>query len=132
MSVRKAVMRDIAPILDAKRKQVYTAGFRWQGGQLKKILPECVLTPADLLNSLARPVWITGEGIDYHRESFSTDQKDVQMVDREYWIGRSVNVLKLGAELARKEQFVDRDHLIPTYVRLPEAEERWQLRQVGK
>jgi len=122
---------DIAPILDAKRKQVYTAGFRWQNGRLEKILQECVLSPADLLNSLSRPVWITGEGIDYHREGF-IDQKDVILIEREFWIGRAVNVLKIGVELAGKDQFTPYNQLVPTYVRLPEAEERWQLRQVEK
>lgn len=29
----------LAPILDAKRQQVYTAGFRWQGGRIEKSCP---------------------------------------------------------------------------------------------
>jgi tRNA threonylcarbamoyladenosine biosynthesis protein TsaB len=120
----------LAPILDAKRKQVYTAGFRWQDGRLDKILPECVRSPADLLKALGRPAWITGEGIDYHREAF-TGHQDVVLLDREFWIARAQNVLRLGAALAREDKFTPYNHLVPTYVRLPEAEERWQLRQTA-
>lgn len=120
----------LAPILDAKRKQVYTAGFKWQDGRLEKILPETALPPADLLAALGRPVWITGEGIDYHRESFD-GQAGVRLMDRDCWLGQARNVLKLGLELARQERFVPFNHFTPTYVRLPEAEERWQLRHGG-
>ncbi len=122
---------DIAPILDAKRGQVYTAGFRWQGGRMEKIRAECVVRPKDLMNSLARPLWITGEGIDYHRESFS-GQDGVSFTDREYWLGRAENVLKIGAQMAAQDRFTPIDNFIPAYVRLPEAEEKWQLRQAGK
>ncbi|MFA5865380.1 MAG: tRNA (adenosine(37)-N6)-threonylcarbamoyltransferase complex dimerization subunit type 1 TsaB [Phycisphaerae bacterium] len=118
----------IAPILDAKRKQVYTAGFRWQGGRMEKILTESVLTPENLLKPLGRPLWITGEGLDYHNESFSV-HNDIRLVDRAYWLGQARNVLKLGFELARQNQFIPYDNFTPTYIRLPEAEERWQLKQ---
>ena len=121
----------LAPILDAKRQQVYTAGFRWQDGRLEKVLPESVLPPSELMGALGRPLWITGEGIDYHRESFS-GREGVIFTDREYWLGRAANVLKLGYELARRDQFTPINEFIPTYVRLPEAEEKWQLRQAGK
>ncbi len=119
---------DLAAVRDAKRKQVYTAGFRWQAGRLEQVLPECVISPAELLGSLRRPLWITGEGIDYHRQDL-TSQSDVVLVDPEFWVGRAVNVLKLGVELARQDRFTPCNELVPIYVRLPEAEERWQLRQ---
>ncbi len=118
----------LAPVLDAKRRQVYTAGFCWKGGRIQQVLDECVLHPQQLLRQLGRPLWITGEGLDYHREVFP-DQSDITLVDREYWLGRAGNVLKLGLQLARLERFVDCNDFVPTYVRLPEAEERWQLRQ---
>jgi tRNA threonylcarbamoyladenosine biosynthesis protein TsaB len=121
----------LAPILDAKRKQVYSAGFRWQGGRLEKVLPECVINPSDLMAALGRPLWITGEGIDYHTESFS-GREGVIFTDREFWLGRAENVLKIGTRLAEQDQFTSIHNFIPTYVRLPEAEEKWQLRQAEK
>jgi len=121
----------IAPILDAKRKQVYTAGFKWQEGRLEKILPECVLPPGDLMAALPRPLWITGEGVDYHREAFA-DQTGVTFTEKEFWLGKAENVLTLGYQLAAQNQFTPINSLIPTYVRLPEAEEKWQLRQAAK
>jgi tRNA threonylcarbamoyladenosine biosynthesis protein TsaB len=117
----------IAPILDAKRKQVYTAGFLWEKGQFRQVLEESVLPPAELLNRLGRPLWVTGEGLDYHREGFE-GQTDVIFTDRTLWPCRAECVLKLGTDLAREERFTPCNELVPTYVRLPEAEENWQLR----
>ncbi len=119
---------DIAPILDAKRKQVYTAGFRWDGHKLKQVLNECVLTPAELMEKMGRPLWITGEGIDYHRKEFITkDQNTVKFIDHEYWQCRAECVLKLGKQRADENLFIEYNSLSPIYVRLPEAEEKWQI-----
>ena len=116
-----------APILDAKRKQVYTAGFIWEKGQFRQVLEESVLPPAELLSRLGRPLWVIGEGIDYHREGFE-GRADVIFVDRTLWLCRAECVLKLGTGLAREQRFTPCNELVPTYVRLPEAEEKWQLR----
>lgn len=118
----------LAPILDAKRKQVYTAGYLWQEGQIRSVLEECVLTPEQLMHKLGRPLWLTGEGLDYHRESFAGGS-GITAIEKEYWSGRAENVLKLGFELAKEGRFTPYNQFVPTYVRLPEAEERWQERQ---
>lgn len=119
---------DLAAIRDAKRGQVYTAGFRWQEERLEKVLSDRVVAPADLLAALGRPLWITGEGIDYHRQALA-GQEGVVLVDPQFWIGQARHVLALGRALAQEERFTSRDQLTPIYIRLPEAEERWQLRQ---
>jgi len=118
----------VAPIMDAKRGQVYTAGFRWHAGGLEKVLNETAITPAQLLGQLGRPAWITGEGIDYHRQAFA-NHPDVVLTDQTLWRPRAKNVLTLGLEKAHRNEFTELNHLLPTYVRLPEAEERWQKRQ---
>jgi tRNA threonylcarbamoyladenosine biosynthesis protein TsaB len=119
---------DIAPILDAKRKQVYTAGFRWDGHEIKQIMNECVLSPTDLIKKMGRPLWITGEGIDYHQEEFKNiSLNDVVFTDHKYWQCRAECVLKLGRQMADEKKFISYNSLSPIYVRLPEAEEKWQI-----
>ena len=122
----------IAPVLDAKRGQVYSAGFIWENGELKQILDECVLTPADLIErlSLGGPIWITGEGVGYHLGGFE-NQSNVVLMDKANWACRAEFVLKLGTQMLAEGRFTDRDKLSPIYVRLPEAEERWLARQAN-
>lgn len=114
----------VATVQDAKRKQVYASGFRWSHGQCAKVLDPQVLSPSRLLQQLGRPLWLIGEGIDYHRDRLAGER--VEVVDRAYWRPRASQVLKLGWSLAKSGGATTRDTLVPTYIRLPEAQERWQ------
>jgi len=114
----------IAIVLDAKREQIYSAAFRWAGEKLDKVLTERVIYPRHLISQLPRPLWLSGEGIDYHRPALEGD--DVAITDKTHWRPKASNVLKLGWQLAQQGLHVDYNHLTPTYIRLPEAEERWR------
>jgi len=116
----------IAVILDAKRNQVYAAAFQWTGGKLHKTVEEHVVRPAELLQRLPQPIWVTGEGIDYHRQA--VDQAKPTIVDKSYWPPKAENVHACGLRLARQNRFVQLEQLLPIYLRLPEAEERWRQR----
>jgi len=114
----------VAVVLDAKRKQVCAAGFEWDGVELRKILAEQAIRPNDLLSRLGRPLWMTGEGIDYHQSAL--EEHEVTLVAREHWRPRASKVLTLGWTLAKAGRVVAYDDLTPTYVRIPEAEEKWR------
>jgi len=114
----------IAVILDAKRQQVYAAAFQWSNRTLTKIITEQVICPADLLRQLTPPLWLVGEGIEYHQHAL--DRDDLITVDRQYWPPRAENVHACGLRLAQQDKFTALQDLTPTYLRLPEAEERWQ------
>ncbi len=117
----------IAPVIDAKRKQVFSAGYSWRDGLTEKILDDGVFFPSDLMENLGRPLWVTGEGLEFHKDAFICD--GVKIIDSNYWVSRAENVLKLGCRLAVNDKFVSVDRCIPNYIRLPEAEERWRMKQ---
>jgi len=120
----QASQLDVATILDAKRKQVYAAAFRWSNARLEKVIAEQVIFPGDLVNRLRRPLWVIGEGIDYHRQALMGE--GITIVDSEFWRPSASKVLALGWRRARSDGVVAYEKLVPTYIRLPEAEERWQ------
>jgi hypothetical protein len=53
------------------------------------------------------------------------------ITDKEYWRPRASIVLKLGRQLTGAGVTIDYNGLVPTYIRLPEAEERWQSGLLG-
>jgi tRNA threonylcarbamoyladenosine biosynthesis protein TsaB len=121
----------VAPILDAKRGQVYTAGYVWDKGTFLRVANPAVMTPKELCDKMKRPLWIVGEGIPYHRDAFSS-LDGIEFMDEMFWRPKAENVYRLGMELARQNQFVPYDQLIPSYIRLPEAEEKYLLAREGK
>lgn len=119
----------VLPILDAKRSQVFTALYRrLPGGALERITDQQLTTPAAILeqaHDLAGPadrIALLGEGVDYHRPAFAAHQNVVEL-PKELWPPRAATVHLLGYALAQQQRFADPATLLPTYIRLPEAEE---------
>ncbi len=117
-----------AAVLDAKRGQVYAAGFRWSADAFEKVIDDRAIHPAELLAALPRPLWIVGEGIDYHLNELRGP--DVVIADREYWRPRAAGVFVLGRALDAAGRYVKHDQLVPTYIRLPEPEEKYRAGQL--
>jgi len=122
----------IATIVDAKRGQFFIAGYRlhhYHTGNTKyeKILPDSLMTPSQFLERFTdptQPVWLLGEGLVYHKDLFKTES--VHFLENKYWNPRAEKVHSLGWKKAQAGQFADPLTLQPTYLRRPEAEEKWQ------
>ncbi|MBR2019519.1 MAG: tRNA (adenosine(37)-N6)-threonylcarbamoyltransferase complex dimerization subunit type 1 TsaB [Clostridia bacterium] len=57
----------VAPVMNARRKQVYTALFRMRDGEAERLLPDSAIAIAELdkiLSSYEEPVWLCGDGYD--------------------------------------------------------------------
>jgi tRNA threonylcarbamoyl adenosine modification protein YeaZ len=121
----------VLPILDAKRGQVFSARYHRPpppaAGILERTTEAALVHPAAFLaETLAlaagAPVAVLGEGVDYHRATLSGATE----LDRTLWAGRADIVHRLGYTLAQQQCFTKPHALLPTYIRLPEAEEVWQ------
>ncbi len=116
----------ITPIIDAKRGQVFSAGYRWEKGKIEKIINDCVISPKDLIRKISRPLWVLGEGLEFHNEHFSSE--GITILDRKFWSPHAENVYKIGWEYINQQKFTPIDAFVPNYIRLPEAEEKWQMK----
>jgi tRNA threonylcarbamoyladenosine biosynthesis protein TsaB len=120
----------LAVVLDAKRGQVYCAGFRrGANGTLAKVLDASLLTPDELLARMGRPLWLAGEGIAYHADPLTAE--GVRALDESRWPAQARNVARVGMALAAQGRYADPDTLCPIYIRRPEAEELWEKRHGG-
>ncbi len=116
--------QNVAVILDAKRKQIYTAAFSLQDGAYQSTMGPELADPQKFLARCPRPLVVLGEGVDYHREAI--DKTDVTVLDKKLWPGRAENVFRVGLELADAGQYTPGNELLPLYIRRPEAEEKWE------
>lgn len=127
-------------VLDAKRGQVFGAHYVRKvdpnspidhvlpsiGGEepLARAFGPALITPADLIaraRAQAHPIHVLGEGVDYHRASLASP--GVVELDRALWPARASNVHRIGYQRAQAGLFSTREGLLPTYIRLAEAEE---------
>lgn len=133
--------RNAIIVLDAKRGQIFTARFSRVEGEApaepsieqhnlkwSESEPAHLDTLAAMIDRAPKLVHLIGEGIDYHRESIP-ERDDVIVTQSDSWRARAGVVWQIGREMAERGEFTDPWTLTPIYIRLPEAEEKWQAAQ---
>ncbi|MGB2984947.1 MAG: tRNA (adenosine(37)-N6)-threonylcarbamoyltransferase complex dimerization subunit type 1 TsaB [Phycisphaerae bacterium] len=119
----------VVVVLDAKRGRVYAAAFVHK---VNRYVPTCEPVEADPAQFLADhasrggPCAVMGEGVLYHRAA--VEASGLPILPELLYPPRAGTVYRLGLARARQGEFSKPRTLIPTYVRLPEAEEKWQQR----
>jgi len=120
---------NVLTLLDAKRDQIFTARFERPGGESGGQWIEREAAHLDDLPSMLarspRPVHLLGEGIPHHQKFIPPGDTSVIVTPSESWRARATAVADEGVRMARAGQFTETDHLLPIYIRRPEAEEKY-------
>ena len=122
----------VAVILDAKRRRVYAAAFVRRGGRYVPATDPVEADPERFLADQAvtsGSCGVLGEGIANHREAVNAS--GLVVLADELHAPRAETVYRLGYEYGLAGDFTDPGNLVPTYIRPPEAEEKWALRYPG-
>ena len=114
----------ICPMLDARKNEIYTALYKWQGGSLKAVKSDQAIHPMDWLEyllSLEEPVMITGDALPKYAEVYKEKLEDrLQVAPAAYNRQKASAVAQ--AALGKLETAVPY-HSVPTeYLRKSEAE----------
>lgn len=120
----------VCPVLDAKRKQVYAAIYRREGGALVRVCDDLLISPKELVqrltNELQPPVFLLGDGLATYHTEFNCE--GFVHAEENLWTARASVVARLGFRLFTSGQSHPWQTLTPRYLRRPEAEERWEER----
>lgn len=123
------------PVMNARRSQVYNALFRVENGKIERLCPDRAIALTELAEELAAhgdtPIYLSGDGYDMTREALTSCKLGNTPEELIYQSGYSVAMCALAAYEAG-ERTTDAE-LIPTYLRLPQAErERLEKEQNQK
>lgn len=113
-------------VLDAKREQIFTARFERVGSAWVEREPAHLSSLTMMLERGSRPVHLLGEGIPYHQKFIPRDDPSVIVAPPELARARASVVATIGYAMARRGEFADPQRLTPTYIRRPEAEEKYE------
>lgn len=119
----------VVVVLDAKRARVYTCAFERCDDKYMALGPPIEADPSAFLAAQPSDCAVLGEGVAYHRAAI--EQSGRPVLDPNLYPPRVQTVFRLGWERARRGEFVNPKDLIPTYIRPPEAEEKWALRHTS-
>lgn len=116
-----------APVLDARRDQVYNALFKCEGGRLVRLCEDRVLPLAELIGELkenynACPVLFAGDGYEKAASRAEGAELSVFDVPKEKRLPSGAAVARLGYLAHLNGKSVTGEGLAPVYLRLPQAE----------
>ncbi|NWF97584.1 MAG: tRNA (adenosine(37)-N6)-threonylcarbamoyltransferase complex dimerization subunit type 1 TsaB [Nitrospirae bacterium] len=113
-------------LLDARKKEVYTAVFKWTDRDLIKISPEKVIGVKQLLedNIFSNSnILFAGEGSLIYKEEITKKMgSNAIFAPPEKMVPLPSNVAFLGLKKALKNEFSELISLVPFYIRKSEAE----------
>lgn len=134
----------ICIMLDAKKKEVYTAIFIWEFQECKKILGEISIKIIDLIDKISKnsfnkqynnkskkdkynKIIFAGDGAILYKDTITSKLGDIALFPpMDKMVPSPANVGILGLKKAKRGEFSDSIKLTPFYIRKSEAEIRYQ------
>jgi len=118
----------ICPILDARKKEVYSAFYRYgEGGVLLRQSEDQVLRPEDLVKRINGQTILIGDGVRTYRDLLLRSLPSLAILPAApLHIPHGSMVAKLGFQLLKKGDHLNVSTFSPIYIRPSEAEVKWQ------
>ncbi|MGE3619629.1 MAG: tRNA (adenosine(37)-N6)-threonylcarbamoyltransferase complex dimerization subunit type 1 TsaB [Acidimicrobiia bacterium] len=123
--------RTIVCAIDARRDEVFYATYRQSPGGVQRLSDPQVGTPDDLVSDLlvaGDDVLLVGDGALRYRESFEGLRR-VEVADHGLAFPLASSLVQLAHARALREDFVSPQEVSPLYLRKPDAEVNWQVRE---
>lgn len=126
----------ICPMMDARRKQVYTGLYRFEGAEMKVLKSQCAQSVEDTLSQLkefGEPVIFLGDGVPVYEEEI----KEIMGMNA-IFAPVHVNRQRAGAVGALAKVYFEKgiyqsaDEFAPEYLRKPQAEREREEKIHGK
>jgi tRNA threonylcarbamoyladenosine biosynthesis protein TsaB len=117
----------ICPIIDARKKEVYIAFYRYAEGTFLKRQSEYeAIGPEDLIRRIEERTIFIGDGVKTYGEDLQRSLSSLALFPPALLhVPHGSAVAKLGLELLRKGESLDLAKFKPLYVRPSEAEVKW-------
>jgi len=117
----------IAPILDARRNQVYNALFESNGEKIERLCPDRALLLSELLKELKntdKNIMFIGDGVPVFKEIIEKELKNkAYFAPLPLVFNQAASVALIGLEKFKNGETMSYEKLVPEYVRLSQAEQ---------
>ncbi len=108
--------KDIVPIIDAKRGQVYSAIYRRKGDLVVRLSDYMMLSIDKLMAKIkTQPVFL-GDGVSLYRDNILSINKKAIFLEKQDWYPGAGNLIKLGFARVKKPKKNNMDKLAPLYM----------------
>ncbi len=116
---------NLGVVMDAKGETIFAAVYARRGGRLVPKTPPALIEAGRFLAEAPRPITLIGEGLGYH----DLAGEGVTLGAEDLWLPTADGVWRVGRRMAAAGQFIAPEHLLPLYLRKPEAVRLWESRR---
>ena len=119
----------ICPIPDARKKEVYTALFKYSDdGSIIRLTDDMVVSPEILMDRIKEPVVFMGDGVYVYRDMIMRNLSEyAHFAPVNTVLPSGISVARLGLQNLQKGM-VGSANLVPVYIRKSEAEVKLEAR----
>jgi len=118
-------MYQVCPLLDARKKEVYAAIFKWTGSGFIRVMHEQAVKIDNLLSKIASPTIFMGEGAIIYRDRIEKKIDNLAVFATPECMVPSPSVVAfLGMLKTKRGEYEDPLRLVPMYLRKSEAEDK--------
>jgi tRNA threonylcarbamoyladenosine biosynthesis protein TsaB len=119
----------VCPLLDARKKEVYAATYRFEGAGMVQVMAEAVISLSLLSGRITGTTLFTGEASHLFREDIVKLFGDRALfAPVASLLPSAATVAGIGLGMIKSGKKTDVDSLTPMYIRRPEAEVAWEKR----
>jgi tRNA threonylcarbamoyladenosine biosynthesis protein TsaB len=116
-------MYQVCPVLDARKKEVYSALFQCEDDVLVRKSPYQVISPAELVNQIHEKTIMLGDAIDVYREFFKKKLRElVVFAPDAQRLPRAAVVAEMGLAKLKAGEVLDLASSEPFYIRDSDAQ----------
>lgn len=114
----------ICPIMDARRRQVYTGFYEWENGRLINLREDSIQIIDDVVKeaaSLNRKVVFAGDGLLLYNDLLKNNRQFI-VAPASCNMQRAGSVASLAEELVSEGKYIEGSKFVPVYLRKSQAE----------
>jgi len=108
--------RPLVPIIDAKRKLIYSSMYRVNKGLQKRVLPYALSTKDELLKKLPSGSIVFGDAAALYKDDILKNIKAATVLEKDYWYPRPHNIIALAGDAIRKGRATVAARIQPIYI----------------
>lgn len=118
---------NICPMLDARKDEVYTGLYRWNGDNLEKIIHETAIRADEFLRLISGRTIFMGDGARLYKRLIANTLKDDAFFAPPNMMNPSASTIaEIAIEKFRRGETADLLTITPLYIRRSEAEIKWK------
>jgi len=116
----------IVPVMDARRKQVYTAIFTSDGESIKRVCEDEAISLTELAQRLKKyegeSIYLVGDGYEVAREALIAEDVTLCNTPSLLITENAYSIARIAYEKYKSGDYVSDTELVPVYLRMPQAE----------